>query len=354
MVRFEHPRSRHPYHMHDMILGQPDYVRETLEGLRHADGRAFLGKPRSLVVTGCGTSFHAASLGARLLQEALGDSTCVRAIQAYDLLHGTLLPAGATVLGVSHSGETSTTNQALALARRSGIATRGLCGLPGTRMAEVADAVLVTGSVHDHSWANTMSYTTQLAAFARLAESVAAEPRKLFPNGLDGLPDLLAEVLGCESRMRRLAKRIASRRRLTYVGSGLDAVTVLEAALKIRETCSFPATGYHVEQFLHGPFLSLDRNESVVALRSRDDGEREAEILRSFTVTGARVAVIGDAADADVRIPPTDALLRPILSVVPLQFLAYYVALERKANPDVMRSDVPRYRRALEPMFAPA
>ncbi len=354
MVQFENPRSRPPYHMHDMMLGQPGFVQQTLDGLGHVDARTFLGTSRSLVLTGCGTSFHAALIGARILQEALGASVSVRAVQAYDLLHGTVLPADCTVLGVSHSGSTSTTNQALGLARRSGIATRGLCGLPGSRMAAVAEEMLVIGSVHDHSWANTMSYTTQLAAFARLAEAVAPEPRELFPNGLDGLPSLLEGVLACEARMRRLAKRVALHSRLTLLGSGLDEVTALEGALKIRETCSFPASGYHVEQFLHGPFLSLDRRESVVALRSADDDEREAEILRGLARTGAEVTAVGEAADVDVRLPPAPALLRPIVSVVPLQFLAYYVALERKANPDIMRSDLARYRPGLEPLFAPA
>ena len=354
MVRFEHPRSRPPYHMHDMIRGQPAFVRETLERLRSVDARAFLGPSRTLIVTGCGTSFHADQIGARLLKEALGEATAVHAVHAYDVVHGCRLRADATVLGVSHSGATSTTNQALALARRSGASTRGLCGLPGARMAEIAQEVQVTGSVHDHSWANTMSYTTQLAAFARLAEAATEEPREMFPDGLGGLPALLEEALACEARARRLAKRVAALRRNTFLGSGLDEVTALEGALKIRETCSFPASGYHVEQFLHGPFLSLDRGEAVVALRSRDDGGREADILRGLARTGAQVTAVGEAADADIRVPTTAAALRPILSVVPLQFLAYYVALERKANPDVMRSDRRRYQAGLEPLFEPA
>ena len=351
MVRFPNPRSRHPFHMHDMIRGQPAFVRETLDRLHEVDARAFLGTARNLVVTGCGTSFHAAMIGARMLQEALGDETAVHAVHAYDLLHGFVLPADCSVLGVSHSGTTSTTNDALGLARRSGVTTRGLCGLPGTRMAEVAESMLVIGSVHDHSWANTMSYTSQLTAFARLAEAVSPEPRYLLPAGVDAVPDLLQETLRCEVRVRRLARAAARSRRLTFLGSGLDDVTALEAALKIRETCSFPASGYHIEQFLHGPFLSLDRRESVIALRSNDDDEREAEILRGLERTGAAVTTIGEAADADIRLPAADRLVRPIVSVVPLQFVAYYAALAKKANPDIMRSDLPRYRSGLAPLF---
>jgi len=352
MAQFENPRSRHPFHMHDMIRGQPAFVRETLERLRDVDARAFLGTSRNLIVTGCGTSFHAAMIGSRLLQEALGDATIVRAVHAYDLLHGFVLPSDCVVLGVSHSGTTSTTNEALGLARRSGVATRGLCGLPASRMAEVAETMLITGSVHDHSWANTMSYTTQLAAFAKLAEAAAPEPEDLFPGGVDRIPQVLQETLECEAAVRRLSKSLAALGRVTFLGSGLDEITALEAALKIRETCSMPASGYHVEQFLHGPFLSLDRREAVVALRSNDDDEREAAVLRGFARTGAAIATVGEAADADVRTPTMPQPLRPIVSVVPLQFVAYYVAVARKANPDVMRSDLPRYRPGLEPLFA--
>ncbi len=352
MVRFQNPRARHPFHMHDMIRAQPAFARETLDRLQDLDGRAFLGTPRQVVVTGCGTSYHAALIGARYLQEAFGPRTVVHAVHAYDLLHGTPVPRDAVVLGVSHSGTTSTTNQALGLARRSGAGTRAVCGLEGTKMEEVAEEVLVTGSVHDHSWANTMSYTTQLTAFARLAETLAEDPRDLFPEGAAAVPRLLQRALACETRVRRLARTVAHHDRVTFLGGGLDEVTALEAALKIRETCSFPASGYHVEQFLHGPFLSVDRRETIIALRSLQDDDRETDILGGIARTGASVTVVGEARGARIPLPRADPLLRPIVSVVPLQFVAYYVALAKNRNPDIMRSEDPRYRRGLEPLFA--
>ncbi len=347
MVSFPKPRSRPPYHMHDMILGQPEYVRETLTRLREADASSFLGDPRHLVVTGCGTSFHAALYGARVLQSRLGTDTVVEAIHAYDLIHGSLPEDGGTVLGVSHSGSTSTTNRALAVARRSGATTLALCGLPSSPMEEVADRVIVIGSTHDHSWANTMSYTTQLTAFAWLAgvarNGLAAE--------VEELPRRMGKALDCEATMRRLSKRVAVRERITFLASGLDEITAQEAALKIRETCGLPASGYQTEQFLHGPFLSLDRKESVVALRSSDDGERAMTILRGLAKTGASVTTIGEARGVDVPLPRINRVLRPILSVIPMQFLAYYAALEKRTNPDIMRSDERRYRAGLEPLF---
>ncbi len=352
MVTFPNPRSHHPYHMHDMIRGQPAFVQETLDRLEDASAEAFLGAPRRLVLTGCGTSFHAAMYGAELLQFAFGSARPVRVIHAYDLLFREESLEDTTVLGMSHSGTTSTTNQALARARRSAARVVAICGLAGTPIDRVAEEVLVLGSVHDHSWANTMSYTTQLTALAVLARDAGARSPAFAQMEPASLPHLLERALRCEPAARVLARKVAGRERVTFLGSGLDAITALEAALKIRETCSFPASGYHVEQFLHGPFLSLDRSEAVVALRSREDGRRYGTILRSLSRTGAGVMTAGDAQGADLPLPATHDLLRPVLSVVPMQFLAYYVALKRKANPDIMRSDVPRYREGLAPIFA--
>jgi len=98
MVAFPDPRRRHPFHMHEMILGQPAFVAEALQRTAAADVRSFLGRPRRLVLTGCGTSFHAAMYGARVFQ-AVMPSVPVLAIHAYDLAYGSSVPANATVLG---------------------------------------------------------------------------------------------------------------------------------------------------------------------------------------------------------------------------------------------------------------
>jgi len=350
MVAFPDPRRRHPFHMHDMILGQPAFVEEALQRTAAADGGSFLGRPRRLVLTGCGTSFHAAMYGARVFQEVM-PSVPVLAIHAYDLAYGSSVPANATVLGVSHSGSTPTTNRALRRMRRRGCRTLAVCGLPGSAMERLADHTLVIGSTHDRSWANTMSYTTQLAAFAALASQSRSNVGPSIEPSLRGLARSLKTTLGCESRVRRLATRVAHEARVTFLGSDLDEITALEAALKIRETCSLPASGYHTEQFLHGPFLSIDDRESIVMLRSRDDGPRSAAIAHALEASGATIATVGESARAKIRIPAIPRILRPILSIVPLQFLAYYAALARRANPDIMRTDIPRLRAGVEALF---
>src|SRR2546422_7847039 len=145
MVAFLDPRRRHPFHMHDMILGQPAFVAEALRRTSAADGSSFLGRPRRLVLTGCGTSFHAAMYGARVFQEVM-PSVPALAIHAYDLAFGSSVPADATVLGVSHSGSTPTTNRALRRARRRGCRPPAGCGLPASATGRAGHPTLVIGA----------------------------------------------------------------------------------------------------------------------------------------------------------------------------------------------------------------
>src|SRR2546430_2357991 len=252
MVAFPDPRRRHPFHMHDMILGQPAFVEEALQRTAAADRGSFPGRPRRLVLTGCGTSFHAAMYGARVFQEVM-PSVPVLAIHAYDLAYGSSVPASATGLGVSHSGSMTTTQRALRRARRPCCRTLAVRGLPDAAMARLAGHTLVLRN--------------------------------------------------------------------------------------------------HTEQFLHGPFLSIDDREPIVVPRTREDGPRSAAIARALEASGARVVTVGESARAKIRLPAMPRILRPTLSIVPLQFLAYYAALARRANPDIMRTDIARLRAGVEALF---
>jgi glutamine---fructose-6-phosphate transaminase (isomerizing) len=351
MALFPRPRRSHPFYMVEMIRGQPEFVHETLR--RVADGWATtdLRGTRHLILTGCGTSFHAAMYGARILQRALGFAGLVEAVHAYDLAYGESATKGAAVLGVSHSGSTPTTNRALARARKGGHRTLGVCGVSGSPMEDIVEDVLVIGSVHDRSWANTMSYTTQLAGFVGIGSAIAGAGWSDLSARIAAIPAALRKVIACEDSVRRLATLVAAKRRATFLGSGWDDITALEAALKIRETCSLPASGYQVEQFLHGPFLSTDSSDAIVVLRGVEDGRRAETILRALRKTGASLGTVGEHPGTDISLPRVHPFLRPILSVVPMQFLAYYAALARRANPDIMRTGIPRLRAGVEALF---
>jgi glucosamine--fructose-6-phosphate aminotransferase (isomerizing) len=350
MAVFPDARGRHPFHMHDMIGSQPTHVEEAIRRVRASDFGLSVARARHLVLTGCGTSFHAAMYGARILQAAARGGAVVEAVHAYDLANRPLPSGRPTILGVSHSGTTPTTNQALARAKRAGHRVLGVCGLPDTKMEEIVRRTLVIGSMHDRSWANTMSYTTQLAAFAALA-SHQRRDRVDLTRGVSRMPQVIRKTLETERAIGEIARPIARRDKITFLGAGFDEITAFEAALKIRETCGLTASAYHPEQFLHGPFLSVDRNESIVFLRSREDGIRADVIGRVFSKAGAEVTTIGEHPRASIRLPSTHPYLRPIVSVIPMQFLAYYAALARHANPDIMRTDIPRLRAGVAALF---
>src|SRR5207302_6432740 len=192
--------------------------------VRSSDFFASLSRARHLVLTGCGTSYHAAQYGARILQAA-DERRVVQAIHAYDFAERSFPGTKATVVGVSHSGSTPTTNRALARAKKAGNRVAGICGLSGSRMEDLADDVLVIGSTHDRSWANTMSYTTQLTAFAALASQSRSNVGPSIEASLRGLGRSLETTLGCESHVRRLATRVAQAARVTFLGSDLDEIT---------------------------------------------------------------------------------------------------------------------------------
>src|SRR5207245_9448428 len=136
------------------------------------------------------------------------------------------------------------------------------------------------------------------------------------------IPAALHKAIACEDSVHRFANRVAAKRRVTFLASGWDDVTAVEAALKIRETCGLPASGYHMEQFLHGPFLSLDSSEAIVVLRGAEDGRRTETIMGALRETGATLEAIGDRPGRAIGLPRVHAFLRPIASVVPMQFLA--------------------------------
>jgi len=350
MVSFPDPKPGHPYHMYAMMHGQPQFIAETRDRVRGTDFVERLRGLRHLVLTGCGTSFHAAMYGARILQAALGPSCLVQAIHAYDVAYTSILQGAPAVLGVSHSGSTPTTNRALSRAKRRGLGTLSVSGLPETPMERIADDTLVIGSLHDRSWANTMSYTTQLTAFATLA----GQSRRSWADlrgGLRALPAAVEHALRTEAAIKRLSRKIARKERVTFLATGWDHITALESALKIRETCGMTASAYHAEQFLHGPFLSIDRGESILFLRSREDGTRADIVGRALAKSGAEVTLIGEHRQASIRTPRVHPYLRPIASVIPLQLLAYYAALARHSNPDIMRTDIPRLRAGVGALF---
>jgi glucosamine--fructose-6-phosphate aminotransferase (isomerizing) len=274
-----------------------------------------------------------------------------RAVHAFDLAEYPLDPgAAAAVVAITHRGASRHAIAALTQARAAGGVTAAIVG-QGVEAPAGADHVLRTVE-QEASSCHTVSYTTSVAMLVALAAAVGHDDEAAYQ--LDALPDLLASLLGQEA-WEELAARFGGRRRYWVVGGGPNAPTAYEGALKLGEAAWTPAIGLGCEQFLHGPWAAMEPDDLVVLVAPPGPSHaRCRDVARVVAEVGAALIAlvaeddrdIGGLAAETIALPPVAELLSPILAVVPLQLLAYHLAVKAGANPDTMRAEQPVYGRA--------
>lgn len=347
------PRTGHPYHMHDAIYAQPGALRLVARGQGDAIEAAAL-RLRALdhvLLTGVGTSWHAALVGELLFARLGGLGLKARAFHAFELASywpESLGHVGAVVL--SHGGTRRYSRDALTRVKASGGSAVVITG-KGPEAVEQADWTLRTVD-QESSGAHTVSYTAALAILAKLA--CAAGGKAEIARSIDGIPDLLAFLLGQES-WEDLAARYGDRRCYWFVGGGPNTATAWEAALKMSEASHAQAAGFNCEQFLHGAWAALEREDVVILIAPPGPSyERCLAAARVAKEVGVPLIALAREDDREIAplaaetiaIPEVDEVLSPILTIVPLQLFIYHTALHRGVNPDLTRSDDPPYSRA--------
>jgi glutamine---fructose-6-phosphate transaminase (isomerizing) len=347
------PRSAHPYHMHDAIRAQPDALRRVVRENAAAldDLAARLGGIERVALAGIGTSWHAALVGELLLAQRGRLGHRVRAFHSFDLPgYWPDFDARTAVIVVTHGGAGRLSGSVLDKARASG----GLgVALTGKGHDDLPDADVTLRTVEqERSSAHTVSYTTALTLLAGLAARLGPEPR--LGQEIDALPELVAQLLG-QQAWHELGTRDARRRCYWVLGGGPNTPTALEIALKLNEAAHAPAFAHGTEQFLHGPWAAVERDDVVLLVAPPGPGrDRSLRAARAAREIGARVVVLAGAGDAEARalasdfvtLPDVDELLSPIVAVVPLQLFTYHVAVARGVNPDIMRTDEAPYAAA--------
>ena len=333
------PRAGHPYHMHDAIYAQPGALRLVGRGNESAlaSAAATLATASQVMVTGTGSSWHAALFGALLLGRAGRLGSRVRVDFGGALVdYGPPVEAGTAVLGISHRGTRSVAD-VLTAARAGRAATIAVTAKGATALG--AEHVLHTVD-REASDTHTVSYTSALAVLAMLAARVGKD--EALARAVDALPDQIALLLGQES-WEELGSRFGRRRHYWFIGGGPNHVTALEGALKLTEAAGVPALGLDAEQFLHGPWLAVAADDLVVFIAP--PGPSHARCLPAARVAkNAGAAIVALCADGDreisalatetIVLPDVDEFLSPIAAVVPLQLFAYHVALGRGVVPD--------------------
>lgn len=365
-------RTAHPFHMYDMIHEIPTAFRETLRRLSGpARDAAHRNADRSfLVFTGCGTASYAARLADHFAQSPSG-RTRSAAVGAFELSrYGPRVDGSAAVIGISHSGITKTTVDALKYAREQGARTLGITHFEGRPITYVSDGLLIPGNGPDLSRCHTKCYVAGALAGALVGlewrldadrETRAALDR--VREGLDALPADMDRVLrASEAPARELASELAGKGSVGIFGTGPNFPTAIEAALKLREASFIPALGMELEDFLHGSWQPTDADSVVFAVAPRGRShDRAFDLIKAAHTLGARVVVVApeddpaleEVADTVFSTPPVDELLSPFLNIIPLYLYAYFASVAMGHNPDMLRYGDPKYWEARSFIFPP-
>jgi glutamine---fructose-6-phosphate transaminase (isomerizing) len=346
------------------IHEQPDAVAETitdrlptLHGVDLGDVELddeFLRNVERIVIVACGTSYHSGLVG-RYAIEAWARVPVEMDIASEYRYRDPVHRPNDLVIGITQSGETADTLAAMRLAKESGSKVLAICNVMGSQATRDADAVLFTRSGIEISVAATKTFVSQVAAIYLLGLRLAELRGTLPPDRvaelvaeLKSLPSKLQEtIVETEERVQAIARSQHDQRFFMYIGRHIGLSVCLEGALKLKEIAYIPADAYAAGEMKHGPIALLDESTPVVAVAT--DSPVVEKILSNVEEVRARGAdviavategsdAIAEAADQTLFVPRTDWILQPIVAIVPLQLLAYYIAREKGLNVDQPRN----------------
>jgi glucosamine--fructose-6-phosphate aminotransferase (isomerizing) len=353
-------RKQHPFFMYDAIYNQPEALARTIcynEQYANQFASRIISCER-LFLVGTGTSYHAAKVGEYFLNLYCKELH-IKAFQAFEFAHyGPNLSSRDCVIAISHRGNKLYTLNSLKYASTMGSLTALITGKGGTAEAIPTDFCFYT-VLQEKSAAHTVSYVTAIAVLALITYSISYKQGSeclITRNFLqDHIPQKLDTALTTENDARLLAKKYHGCRRFWLVGGGPDAITAHEIALKIKETSYLQAEGMSIESMLHGPFLCSEADDLFILIApSVVAKDRVIQLAKLVEEIGAKYCLI---CDTMLQLPPKEnkyQITLPVLPeafttltcLLPLQFFAYYLAIEHGTNPDGFRLDEPRFARA--------
>ena len=356
-------RGGYAHFMLKEIMEQPESLRNTLRGrLLEEEGTARLGglnlsdeqllQVNRIVLTACGTSWHAALIGEYMMEELARIPTEVEYASEFRY-RNPIVDEHTLVVGISQSGETADTLAALREAKRRGARTLGLVNVVGSTIAREVDGGIYLHAGPEIGVASTKAFTSQIAALAlltlamgRLRALSILQGREVV-RALRRLPDLVAQVLAKAPEVERIGERVMRANNVLYLGRGYNFPVALEGALKLKEISYVHAEGYPAAEMKHGPIALIDDLMPVVFVAPKDAVyQKILSNVEEVRARGGRVIAVvteGDTgvaklADQKIEVPETLDLLTPVLTVLPLQLLAYYIAVRRGCNVDQPRN----------------
>lgn len=336
------------------IFEQPVVIRRCISNYFSTAAFQFLptlDQVEEIQILACGTSFHAGLVGQFLLEQVAQIPTRVRS--ASECLAAPFPVTRKTLLiVVSQSGETADVLAAMKLVRPTSSETVKVLAItnnPQSSIAKAADYEISTAAGVEISVAATKTFTAQLALFyglaffyARQGHRLDGEQLKEWNVQLGTLPTQVEAVLQQEAAIAAIAASLEHTPSLILLGTGINYPIALEGALKLKETTYTHAEGYAAGEFLHGPIALLDQTSSAIAIcpsqtSKSASAERVLNVAQKISSNGSAVILLGSA-DSAVLLPPCDELLSPFLNIIPLQLLAYHLAIARNIDVDQPRN----------------
>jgi glutamine---fructose-6-phosphate transaminase (isomerizing) len=356
-------RGEYRHFMLKEIFEQPRAIADTLEGrlvgtrvVPESFGNqapAIFEQVRAVTLVACGTSFHAA-LVARYWIEALAGLPCTVEVASEYRYRKQVVPSNALFVTLSQSGETADTLAALRLAKSSGYAaTLAICNVPESSLVRESDLVLLTHAGPEIGVASTKAFTTQLVALLLLTvvlgryRDLGEVAEAALVALIRALPTKVEAVLELDQRIAVLAEEFVDKQHTLFLGRGEQYPIAMEGALKLKEISYIHAEAYPAGELKHGPLALIDEQMPVVAVAPNNALlEKLKSNLEEVRARGGRLYVFADQhvpmveeeGVTIIRLPETDDLLDPIIFTIPLQLLAYHVAVLKGTDVDQPRN----------------
>lgn len=345
------------------IMEQPQTLRDTMRGrLLPDEGTARLGGiehdyesllyARRVVITACGTSWHAALIGEYMLEEFVGIPVEVEYASEFRY-RNPILSNDCVVIAISQSGETADTLAAIREAKRKRSKVYGICNVVGSSIARETDAGVYLHAGPEIGVASTKAFTSQVTVLALITlllgriRTISNSRGVEIVKELYSIPDKVAQVLEKRDQIKEIAAEFQNARNFLYLGRGYNFPVALEGALKLKEISYIHAEGYPAAEMKHGPIALIDENMPVVFIATRDSvydkvisniEEVRARKGRVIAIANEGDDIIHKKADRVIYVPNTMDMLNPLVNIIPLQLLAYYIAVLRGCDVDQPRN----------------
>ena len=345
---FEQPKS-----IRDSIRGRINVGKDTISMAGIIDNAEFFQKAKRIIFTAAGTSWHAALVGEYIFEELAEIPVEVEYASEFRY-RNPIINEDDIVIAISQSGETADTLAAMRLAKSKGALIYSICNVVGSTIARTADAGSYTHAGPEIGVASTKAFTSQITVIYLIALLMAQQRGKISKerflkliDELDKIPALAEETLKINDQVKEMAKVFTYARNFLYLGRGYNFPVALEGALKLKEISYIHAEGYPAAEMKHGPIALIDKKMPVVVIApaSAVYDKVVSNIQEIKARKGKVIAIVskGDKtvsalADYVLEIPVTMEIFSPLITVIPLQLLSYYIAVMRDCEIDQPRN----------------